>query len=59
MKCLVVLKKLTGYLKYLNRDREEIISACFDVCVNFKYPINLEEFDSLLELFQRKREKNS
>ena len=43
----------------LSRDREESISDCFDVRVDFKYPKNLEEFDTLLELFQRKREKNS
>ena len=43
----------------LPRKREETISYCFDVRIDFKYPKNLEEFDTLLELFQRKREKNS
>ena len=30
----------------------------FDVEVNFKYPKNLEEFDELLDFFQRRKEKN-
>ena len=33
----------------LSRDREEKISGCFDVQVDFKYPKNLEEFDTLLD----------
>ena len=43
----------------LSRDRERNISDCFNVRVDFKNPKNLEEFDTLLELFQRKMEKNS
>ena len=30
----------------------------FDVEVNFKYLKNLEEFDELLDFFQRRKEKN-
>ena len=43
----------------LSRDREEKISGCFDVQVDFKYPKNLEEFDTLLDFFQRKKNKNN
>ena len=43
----------------LSRDREENIGDCFDVHVDFKYPKNLEEFDTLDDFFQRKKEKNS
>ena len=37
----------------LSKDRENNISDCFDVEVNFKYPKNLEEFNELLDFFQR------
>ena len=43
----------------LPRDREENITDCINVHVDFKYPKNLEEFDTLLDFFQRKRGKNS
>ena len=33
----------------LSMDREENISGCFDVQVDFKDPKNLEEFDTLLD----------
>ena len=39
----------------LSRDREENISGWFDVQVDFKYPKNLEEFDTSLDFFQRKK----
>ena len=42
----------------LSKDRENNISDCFDVEVNFKYPKNLEEFNELLDFFQRRKEKN-
>lgn len=43
----------------LSRDREENIVDAFDKHVEFKYPKNLEEFDTLFDFFQRKREKNN
>ena len=39
----------------LSRDKEENISGRFDVQVDFKYPKTLEEFDTLLDFFQRKK----
>ena len=39
----------------LSKDRKENIGDCLDVHVNFKYPKNLEEFDTLLDFFQRKK----
>ena len=42
----------------LSNDRQNNISACFDIEVNFKYPKNLEEFNELLNFFQRLKEKN-
>ena len=41
----------------LSKDRENNISDCFDV-ENFKCPKTLEEFDELLDFFQRQKEKN-
>ena len=43
----------------LSKDRENNISDCFDVEVHFKYPKDLEEFDNLLDFFQRQKEKNN
>ena len=37
----------------LSNDGETNISDYFDVEVNFKYPKNLEEFNELLNFFQR------
>ena len=40
----------------LSKDREESIRDCFtDQTVNFEYPINVEEFDDLLEKCTRKK----
>ena len=41
----------------LSKDKENNISDCFDVEVNFKYPKNLEEFDDLFDFFQKRKEK--
>ena len=35
----------------LSKDRENNISDCFDLEIDFKYPKNLEEFDNLLDFF--------
>ena len=43
----------------LTKDRQENINDCFDVEVDFKYPKNLEEFDNLLNLFQRRKGKSN
>ena len=43
----------------LIKDREENINDCFDVEVNFKYQNNSEEFDNLLDFFQRRKDKIS
>ena len=59
-------KKMFGKMKEmywlpiisLSKDRENNISDCFDVEVDFKYPKNLEELDNLLDFFQRRKEKN-
>ena len=40
----------------LSKDREESIRDCLtDQIVNFEYPINVEEFDDLLEKYTRKK----
>ena len=40
----------------ISKDREENIRDCFaDQIVNLEYPINLEEFDDLLEKYTRKK----
>ena len=40
----------------LSKDREKNIRDCFtDQIVNFEYPINVEEFDDLLEKSTRKK----
>lgn len=52
-------KKMFGKMKEmywlpiisLSKDRENKISDCFDVEIDFKYPKNLEEFDNLLDFF--------
>ena len=41
----------------LSKNRENNISDCFDVEVNFKCAKHLEEFDELLNFFQRRKEK--
>ena len=41
----------------LSKDRENNISDCFDV-ENFKCPKTLEEFDELLDFFQKQKEEN-
>ena len=43
----------------LSRDWKRNASDCVNVHVDFKYPKNLEEFDTLLDFSQWKREKNS
>ena len=39
----------------LSKDRDNNISDYFDVEVNFKYPKNLEEFNELLDFFERQK----
>ena len=40
----------------LSREREKNISDCFiDENIEFKYPNTVEDFDDLLEFFQRKK----
>ena len=37
----------------LPKDRDDNIINCFNVEVNFIYPNNLEEFDTLLDFFSK------
>ena len=37
----------------LPKDRDDNIIDCFNVEVNFIYPNNLEEFDTLLDFFSK------
>ena len=39
----------------LSREREDNIRDCFEVWVDFRYPKILDEFDDLLEFFQREK----
>ena len=40
----------------LSREREDNIRGCFiDGQIDFKYPNNIEDFEELLEYFQRKK----
>ena len=41
---------------FLSRDREENMSGCIDIQVDFKYPKNLEEFDTAF--FSKKKRQN-
>ena len=43
----------------LPKDRDDNIIDCFNVEVNFIYPNNLEEFDTLLDFFQKRIDKSS
>ena len=39
-----------------SKDREENIRVCFkDKIINFDYPTNVEDFNDLLEMYQRKK----
>ena len=51
------LKEVTWISKIsLSRDRENNIRDCFvNENLNFEYPNSIEEFDDLLEHFQRKK----
>ena len=54
------MKEVYWLLKIsLTKDREENINDCFDVEVDCKYPKNLEEFDNLLDIFQRRQDKSN
>ena len=48
---IVLLSKIDISKVVLLRDREQIISSCFDVKVNFKYPQKLDKLNMELEFF--------
>ena len=60
-------KKMFGVIKEaywlskisLPKGRDDNIIDCFNVEVNFKYTNNLEEFDTLLDFFQKRIDKSS
>ena len=39
------------------RDRENNIKECFNGNIDFKYQNSLEDFDTCLDIFQRRKEK--
>ena len=41
----------------LSQDRQQNISSCFDLKVNFKYPQTLDEFNVEVDFFQKKKKK--
>ena len=51
------IKEVTWLSKIsLSREREKNIKSCFiDEQIDFKYPNTVEDFDDLLEFFQRKK----
>ena len=51
------IKEVTWLSKIpLSREREDNIRSCFiDEQIDFKYPNNIEDFEELLEFFQRKK----
>ena len=51
------IKEVIWLLKIpLSKDRENDICECFvDGQIDFQYPDSVEDFDDLLEYFQRKR----
>ena len=54
------MKKVYWLTKILlTKDTQENINDCFNIEVDFKYKKKLDEFDNLLDFFQRHKDKSS
>ena len=43
----------------LSREREQNVCSCFDVPVKYFYPLNIREFDAIIQNFQRQKKRDN